>query len=224
MKTGVFRIVIGLALLGPAAPGIASAALAWSTRLASLTVSPGAEKAVAHFSFENTGATTIRIVNTRTSCDCTAATVDRQLYRPGEKGEVEATLTIGDRTGRQDKTITITSTDGSGRFFTDTVMMRVQVPGWFSCSAHMITWEVGRPASARTVDISISPAITKARLSVKKVDPAQVEAFLERRTTTAYRLRLRPVNTDRPFTAAVTVSVDSADFGARSFEIFVLVQ
>jgi hypothetical protein len=224
MKDRVFRMAIGLALLAAAAPNTASAALAWSTRLVSLTVAPGAKKAVARFPFENTGATAVQIVDTRTNCDCTAAALARRLYRPGEKGEVEATLTIGDRTGRQDKTIAVTTTDDSGRSATDTLMMRVLVPEWFSCSTHMVIWAIGQPGSERTVDISIAPAITKAHLSVKKVEPARAETHLERLTTSAYRLRLRPADTDRPLTVAVTLAIDSADFGARSFEVFALVR
>jgi hypothetical protein len=59
---------------------------------------------------------------------------------------------------------------------------------------------------------------------VKKVEPARAETHLERLTTSAYRLRLRPADTDRPLTVAVTLVIDSADFGTRSFEVFALVR
>lgn len=59
----------------------------------------------ASFSFVNAGTTAIEVTETRTSCGCTVAKLTKKTYQPGERGEITATFTYGDRTGGQKKTI-----------------------------------------------------------------------------------------------------------------------
>lgn len=132
-------------------------------------------------------------------------------------------MTIGDRTGRQNRTITVT-TDAAGQKFVHTLIMRVDIPELVSCSPQLVTWPIGGPLTERTVDISIAPSITAARVSLNSVEPSQVEARLERRSATSYRLRLRPKSTGKPATFVVKLSVDAGSAGTRSIEIVALVR
>lgn len=202
----------------------ASGGVSWKKTLVSLDEPIGAETAVARFAFENTSAHPIEIVGIRTSCDCTVATAAKSAYRPGDKGEITATMTIGDRTGRQDKTITVTTSDDAGRTFVHTLLMRVQIPELVSCSTQLLTWSVGKAPVERTVDLSVAPSITTARVALASIEPAQVEAQLEQRSPTTYCLRLRPKSTAKPGTVVVKLSVDAGSRGARSIEIFALVR
>lgn len=201
----------------------ASGGMRWIKTMVSLDEPAGTETVAARFAFQNASAGSIQIVGIRTSCDCTAATVAKSIYQPGEKGEVAATMTIGDRTGRQEKTITVTTSDADGRTFVHTLLMRVQIPELISCSTQLLTWSVGDPPAERTVDLSIAPSVT-ARVALVGIEPAEAEAQLEQRSPSAYRLRLRPKSTAQPGTIVVKLSVDAGSHGARSLEIFALVR
>jgi hypothetical protein len=216
--------MILLATSVPVAFATASGGVSWTRTLVALDEPAGAETAVARFAFENTSAHPIEIVGIRTSCDCTAAIAAKSVYLPGEKGEITATMTIGDRTGRQDKTISVTTSDAGGRKFVHTLLMRVQIPELVSCSTQLLTWSVGEPPVERTVDLSIAPSVTMARVSLASIEPAQAEAQLEQRSPTDYRLRLRPKSTARAGTFMVKLSVDAGSHGARSVEVFALVR
>ena len=67
--------------------------------------------AVAHFKYENTGSKPIHIASVQTSCGCTVATLKTNDVAPGDKGDITATLNIGNRTGTQTKAITVNSDD-----------------------------------------------------------------------------------------------------------------
>ncbi len=67
--------------------------------------------AVAHFKYENTGSKIVHISSVQTSCGCTVATLKTNDVAPGDKGDITATLNIGNRTGTQTKAITVNSDD-----------------------------------------------------------------------------------------------------------------
>src|SRR4051812_36204627 len=72
---------------------------------------PADANAVAHFKYENAGSKPIHISNVQTSCGCTVASLKSNDVAPGDKGEITATLSIGNRTGLQHKTLTVMTDD-----------------------------------------------------------------------------------------------------------------
>src|SRR5438045_2840460 len=85
----------------------------------------GDEKAIAKFPYQNKGDKPIAIKSVTTSCGCTAASA-KQTADPGEKGEVTATFTIGDRMGVQQKAITVVTDDATKP--ATTLMLKVFIP------------------------------------------------------------------------------------------------
>ena len=73
--------------------------------------SPSDEKVVADFHFTNIGTKPVKIKEVHTSCGCTTATLDKDVYAPGEKGKITANFAIGGRTGVQEKTIYVATSD-----------------------------------------------------------------------------------------------------------------
>ena len=49
------------------------------------------------------------VASVRASCGCTAATLDKTTYAPGEQGVVDVTFTFDGRTGPQVKYVTVTT-------------------------------------------------------------------------------------------------------------------
>ena len=67
---------------------------------------PDGQELTITFPFKNTGDETIKIVNTRTSCGCTAAVLDEEEFAPGEGSMIDVTYKPAGN-GRQTKTITV---------------------------------------------------------------------------------------------------------------------
>src|SRR5215211_1822288 len=57
------------------------------------------------FRCENVGKKPITIRSVTPECGCTTALLDKATIQPGEKSVIEATFTIGQRKGRQEKHI-----------------------------------------------------------------------------------------------------------------------
>ena len=69
-------------------------------------------KVVEHtFKFENSGNSTLKIKDIKTSCGCTAALVSSEVLKPGEQGTLKVELDTSNRKGKMSRTITIKSND-----------------------------------------------------------------------------------------------------------------
>src|ERR1700737_3449713 len=86
--------------------------LVWEQTQLELHPAVGDDTAIGHFKYQNKGGKPIAIKSVTTSCGCTAASA-KQSAGPGEAGEVTATFKIGDRTGMQQKAITVTTDDAA---------------------------------------------------------------------------------------------------------------
>jgi len=63
------------------------------------------------FEFTNEGKSTLEILKIKTSCGCTAGTMDKMSYEKGEKGVVNVTLNTRNKRNHVRQTITIISND-----------------------------------------------------------------------------------------------------------------
>jgi hypothetical protein len=63
------------------------------------------------FKFENSGNTTLKIKDIKTSCGCTAALVSSEALKSGEQGTLKVELDTSNRKGKMSRTITIKSND-----------------------------------------------------------------------------------------------------------------
>ncbi|TDJ54855.1 MAG: DUF1573 domain-containing protein [Ignavibacteria bacterium] len=63
------------------------------------------------FNFENSGNSTLKIKDIKTSCGCTAALVSSEVLKPGEQGTIKVELDTSNRKGKMSRTITIKSND-----------------------------------------------------------------------------------------------------------------
>jgi hypothetical protein len=88
------------------------AAIEWSKKEISLDVRRGSREDVpAKFEFRNTGSKPVTITGVATSCGCTVANPEKSTIAAGESSAIWALFTISQRTGQQEKTITVTTDD-----------------------------------------------------------------------------------------------------------------
>jgi hypothetical protein len=92
--------------------GRVHAALEWDQKEISTEARRGAQEDVrAVFEFKNTGKKTVTILGITTSCSCTVASPDSSRIPVGEKSRVWTVFTVGNRTGLQEKKITLATDD-----------------------------------------------------------------------------------------------------------------
>lgn len=69
-------------------------ALAWDRLVIETSVKPVDRVAEAWFTFSNTSAKPVRIMSTKSDCDCLIPQLDRKVYYPGEDGLLLATVQL----------------------------------------------------------------------------------------------------------------------------------
>ena len=133
--------------------------------------------AVAHFKYENTGSKIIHISSVQTSCGCTVATLKSNDVAPGDKGEITATLNIGNRTGTQTKAITVNSTDAAHPQMVLT--LRAVIPTLLEVQPIFVFWKQDEEMKPKVITVKAPGDSPVKKVTVTSSDPeitAKVEA------------------------------------------------
>lgn len=69
------------------------------------------EKITHTYVFTNNGSGALQILNTKTSCGCTAAIGTKDLIPPGGSSQIEVTYSVGKGKGEKSRTVTVSSND-----------------------------------------------------------------------------------------------------------------
>ena len=126
------RVWLGMTVLSVLATGgTARAALTWETREVNLGVQdvskePGTLEA--RFPFQNTGTSVVEIRSLQPSCSCTVAELPKRRYEPGERGELIMRFEVGERTGPQEKLLTVETSDDDPNAGPMVLRLRTELP------------------------------------------------------------------------------------------------
>lgn len=148
----------------------------------------GQKQVVAAFPFEVAGKKPVRILNIRSSCGCTTAELAKDVYRPGESGQIEARFVLGNRQGFQRNVIQVITDRGTQKLY-----FEVNIPALWELSSRVFVWnseadEKGVSAELnfhpdlkhRILDFDIEKGLIKAQWEA--LTPGQAYAFSFTRT------------------------------------------
>ncbi|MGB0373193.1 MAG: DUF1573 domain-containing protein [Opitutales bacterium] len=202
-----------IAFLGATTASFAS--LAWESLEVSQTVDVFAQKAVAQFPFTNTGDSELTITNVKTSCGCTATTLKKKTYSPGESGVIEAELNIGDRLGVQKKTVRVyTDQSESPTLLT----MTTTIPAVLEVSPRFLFWKSRDGIAPKTVDLKVG---VENAVNITEVKPSSDKFDVRLETLEAgrhYRLIVTPNVSDKQ-RALFTVYTDYPVETPKSYKV-----
>jgi hypothetical protein len=205
-------------------PPLASAGLTWETRKISGVAPPGAREVVTEFAFKNTGPSPVTIRAIETDCECTLAELARRTYAPGESGAIKTTLTVGNRTGLQEHTITVlTDEPVAGKV---ELALRIHIPAVLTFSIRMLYWKAGSTAEEASIEVSSAGQVRLARIELQEIKPAQAaKVRLESvQPGNKYRLHVRPADTSPGQSIAIHCLATLADGMQHPFTVHALVQ
>lgn len=121
----------------------------WESTTIQHQAQPGDEAAVGEFRFTNVGDQPVTIRSVRTSCGCTTAELQKQVYEPGESGTIVTTFTFGDRVGAQVKHITVGTDDPEHSAYT--LSLRVDIPQLLTIEPKVLVWRDDDPHEPKTI-------------------------------------------------------------------------
>jgi hypothetical protein len=187
-----------------AAPAFAQ--LKWDSLEQNVKVKPGDREAVATYRFTNTGSSTVTIENVRTSCGCTTAALAKKDYAPGESGQIVAHMEVANRTGRQVKSITVTTnTDPK----TPTVLQFIaDIPVPVVMQPDFVMWALGETPKTKTIDVKVNDGFPAKLLKVDSDNPDIKVEVSEVRPGVEFEVKVTPKDTNRPVNAILLVRTD----------------
>jgi hypothetical protein len=168
----------------------------------------GASKVDAVFKYENKGDAPVHIKAVRPSCGCTTAALAKNDVAPGEKGAITATFNIGDRTGVQQKTVTVETDDPKSP---QTILtFKATIAQLLELQPSFVFWQANEPAKPKT--IMAKAAKTAA---VKKVDVVSSSGDFTAKvepgsTADEFKIEVSPKDTAKPVAATLTIKPDTS--------------
>jgi hypothetical protein len=148
-----------------AAEQFARTHLRWDSPVQELTLGPTDESLSAEYSFSNEGSQAIRLVSITTSCGCTTAKLDKDLYQPGEKSKIRVLFTKGGIAGERNERVTITTDEPNHPAIT--LQLKVKISAPLKITPSLLVWASGEKTAMKTVTLEIPPG---AALDIVGVD------------------------------------------------------
>ena len=193
------------------------AGLQWENKRLEFHPSASDTEVKAEFTFTNTGSEPVTIEAVKPDCDCTAATLEKKIYKPAEKGRISATFNIGQRTGIQDKSIRVTI---QGEKEPVLLSMVTYIPELMKITPSLVFWKTGEAPQPKTLELAVSPGTTMRITKVTSSDPrmtATVEAVEEGKK---YKVVVTPQQTATPLAAILWMESDAPSDAPRKFTAF----
>ena len=165
---------------------------------------PADATTVAHFKYENTGTKPIHISNVQTSCGCTVATLKSNDVAPGDKGEITATLNIGNRTGMQTKAITVNTDDPA---HPQTILtLKADIPTLLEVQPLFIFWKQDEELKPKVITVKAPKDSPVTKVTVTSSDP-EISATVEKGDAPKeWKLSVVPKDKTKLHNATLTIS------------------
>ena len=210
---GKMNLLLGVLSLAIAVT--ANASLSWDKTELDLKPAVGAATAVGVFKYENKGDKPIHFNAVRPSCGCTTAALAKNDVAPGEKGEITATLNIGDRTGLQTKTITVETDDPKAP--STVLTLKAMIAQVLELDPPFVVWETGETAKPKTI-------LAKAGkdVAVKNIEVTSSSADFTTKVEPGagageFKINVQPKETAKALNATLTIKPDAATTPAKIY-------
>jgi len=199
----------------------AHAQLKWEQTALEVKTSYTDEAAVGHFKYENTGPKPVHIASVKTSCGCTVASLKSNDVAPGEKGEITATLKLGDRVGLQHKTVSVTTDDNPQPTI---LSFNVAIPQLLEVQPMMMFWTMKDPLNEKVITVKApgeSPVTNITATSTTQDFTAEVKPGDGPKE---WKVNITPKNVTQSVSGSVTIQPQYAAKTPKVFHVAVHVQ
>ncbi len=185
----------------------ARAELKWDKTEVELHPTPADKQAVGHFTYQNAGKEPVHFKSVHASCGCTTAQTQKDQVPPGEKGEITATFTIGDRTGTQVKTVTVETDDPANP---KTVLtLRTIIPQQLEITPTFVFWKQGEKPDAKTITVKVGKEFTVNHIKVTSSSP-DFQTKVEEAGKGEFKIDVQPKETNNLVASTLTIQPEDS--------------
>jgi hypothetical protein len=143
--------------------------LQWDSSTMFVAASPDEGKAVARFTFTNTGSRPVKITGTKTTCGCTAAVAEQRVFMPNEKGALSVSFKTLNRNGLYEEPVSVFTDDPAAR---ETLLkLRVLVRDVIEVQPALVFWRAGEPLTPKTIRVKVTEGFAVKQIEAGTPDP-----------------------------------------------------
>ena len=169
----------------------------------------------AHFIFKNTGAEPVKVRRVVTSCGCTTASLGKNVFAPGETGQIDVKFTFGSRRGPHRKIVSVVLEDKTEL----PLDLRVWIHEPLTVAPALVYWKVGEPGAAKAVQLTVADGQKIGVKSVVSSNPRITAAVEAVKPGEQYVVNVKPADTAQKETAELTVQTDFPPDAPRAYTI-----
>ncbi len=159
------------------------------------------------FTFTNKSDKPIRVTRLESSCTCLEATLDKQVYEPGEKGKGHAKFKVSSFSGKHEKVLHIYTDDPAAP---DTVLTTViDIPVIVSVEPKLVQWIIGDKPEPKEFTVVMTGKDPIHVTQVESTRQTVTATFKEITPGKEYRIIVTPSATTDVIIGAVTLRTDS---------------
>ncbi len=197
----MLRVVLVVLVVGFAA--CARAGFHWEKELLCCAAAPGTGKVTARFAFTNTGKTAVKVLDLKSTCGCTVATLERRTFAPGESGEVVAVYSTAGRKGLHEAVLTVKTDDPVEE--ETRLRLRVLVQEAVVAQPTFLLWEKGEARVSKRVSVQVTDGFGVKGVEAVSATPGVDARLVGSKGGGAYELVVTP-GTDAPSKAVVELT------------------
>jgi Protein of unknown function (DUF1573) len=212
--------LILLLLLGSVTPIFAQ--LKWDEPQQKLSVKPGDKAVTATYRFTNESTSPVTIVDVRSSCGCTTATLAKRTYAPGESGEIDAKLNFAGHTGHQEKWIYVT-TNSAGTEPT-LLTLAVDIPPDITIEPEFVMWRIGAPLTPKTIRVVVPDGFPTKIVAAQTDNPAIQVQLQEVIAGRQWEVKVTPSETKDVVKAIVSIRTDYPAENPATYSAYARIQ
>jgi len=187
----------------------ARAELVWEKTAIDLHPEMGATTAVGVFKYENKGDQPVHFTSApRTSCGCTVAALKKNDVAPGEKGEITATFTIGDRTGVQHKSITVETDDAKNPVVV--LSLKATIAQLLDLQPAFVYWQTGEAPKPKTIIARAGKGVAMKTVEVTSSSAEFTAKVVSGAGAGEFKISIQPRDTSKPVNATLTIKPEGA--------------
>jgi hypothetical protein len=185
----------------------ARAGLKWEQTAVELHPGSTEKTAVAHFKYQNSGDKPVHFASVKGSCSCTVAQPPKNDVAPGEKGEIAATFTIGDRTGTQVKTVTVQTDDPVNPM--QVLTLTTIIPQGLEVSPAFVFWQSGEDPKFKSVTAKAAKDFFVKQIRASSSNP-KFQTRVVPLGKGEFRIDVQPLDTSSALSGTIVIEPDNS--------------
>lgn len=171
------------------------------------------------FKFKNVSSNSIRILSVKSSCSCTVATPEENIYKPNESGEIKGIFNIGNRQGLQEQEI-IVHTDSVSQSLIK-LRLKINLLDDYEINPRLLYWERATESVSKEVTLVIRDP--EWVLSNIKHDKNKFTVNVVRYKD-KYVIIVKPVSSEIAIRDLLKISLENKSHETKTFALHALVK